>query len=40
MTNRQIMTLIIGTALGTMVCIGSLLLFMYYIGGDWLLNRF
>lgn len=40
MTNRQIMTLIIGTALGTMVCIGSLLLFMYYVGGDWLLNRF
>lgn len=40
MTNRQITTLVIGTVLGTMVCCGSLLLFMYFIGGDWLLNRF
>ena len=40
MTNRQIMTLIIGTALATMVCFGTLLLFMYFFGGDWLLNRF
>ena len=40
MTQRQIMTLVIGTVLATTVCIGSLLLFLYFIGGDWLLNQF
>jgi pSer/pThr/pTyr-binding forkhead associated (FHA) protein len=40
MTNQQIVTLVIGTAIATMVCCGTLLLFMYFIGGDWLLNRF
>jgi predicted component of type VI protein secretion system len=40
MTTRQITLLIIGTALTTIVCCGTLLLFMYFIGGDWLLNQF
>jgi pSer/pThr/pTyr-binding forkhead associated (FHA) protein len=40
MTTQQITYIVVGTVLGTLICCGSLLLFMYYIGGDWLLNRF